>query len=88
MIAQAYVSPLWKRTVSTLEERCVCRILNPLFTGQKVFLGGDYDGDLCLYNIGNGKTSRTLKDGSKEIFDPEKVSLLLLDTRYSTLCFL
>ncbi|KAI8338406.1 WD40-repeat-containing domain protein [Chlamydoabsidia padenii] len=41
--------------------------------GQKLFLGGDYDGDIRLYNIGDGKVSRTLKDGSKEIFEPLKV---------------
>ncbi|ORZ10117.1 WD40-repeat-containing domain protein [Absidia repens] len=41
--------------------------------GQKLLLGGDHDGDIRLYNIGDGKCSKTLEDGSKELFQPMKV---------------
>ncbi|CAO3589628.1 unnamed protein product [Absidia cylindrospora] len=41
--------------------------------GQKLLLGGDHDGDIRLYNIGDGKSSKTLEDGSKELFQPMKV---------------
>ncbi|KAG1086608.1 hypothetical protein G6F42_020919 [Rhizopus arrhizus] len=42
--------------------------------GEKVLLAGDYDGQIYIYDIGNGKKSRTLKDGSKEQFKPKRVS--------------
>ncbi|KAL7317855.1 hypothetical protein PS15m_004160 [Mucor circinelloides] len=41
--------------------------------GEKVLLAGDYDGQIYIYDIGNGKKSRTLKDGSKEQFKPKRI---------------
>lgn len=42
--------------------------------GQKVLIAGDYDGQVYIYDIGNGKESKTLEDGSKEQFKPNRVS--------------
>ncbi|KAJ8660565.1 hypothetical protein O0I10_003612 [Lichtheimia ornata] len=40
---------------------------------QKVIVAGDYDGQIRLYNFGDGKLSKTLEDNSKEMFQPTKV---------------
>ncbi|KAI8991260.1 WD40-repeat-containing domain protein [Mycotypha africana] len=40
---------------------------------QKVLVGGDYEGGLRIYNIGQGKRSKVLDDGSLEQFEPVKV---------------
>lgn len=39
-----------------------------------MLVAGDYHGKIRIYNIGNGKRSRTLSDNSKEQFFPDKVS--------------
>lgn len=36
-------------------------------------MAGDYDGQIRLYNFGDGKLSKTLEDNSKEMFQPTKV---------------
>ncbi|KAK4520265.1 uncharacterized protein ATC70_008398 [Mucor velutinosus] len=41
--------------------------------GQKVLLAGDYDGQIYIYDIGNEKESKTLEDGSKEQFEPNRI---------------
>ncbi|KAI9490785.1 WD40-repeat-containing domain protein [Zychaea mexicana] len=41
--------------------------------GDKVLLAGDYEGQIRIFNIGDGRKSRTLEDGTKEMFKPTKV---------------
>ncbi|KAI8642933.1 WD40-repeat-containing domain protein [Parasitella parasitica] len=41
--------------------------------GQKVLLAGEYDGQIFIYNIGNGRKSKTLADNSKEQFTPDRI---------------
>lgn len=45
--------------------------------GEKVLIAGEYDGQICIYNIGNGQKSKTLSDGSKAQFKPNRVSLYI-----------
>lgn len=40
---------------------------------EKVLLAGDYDGQIFIYDIGNQKVSKTLQDGSKEQFEPQRI---------------
>ncbi|CAO3677911.1 unnamed protein product [Rhizopus stolonifer] len=40
---------------------------------QKVLIAGDYDGNVHLFDVGDGVKSKTLPDNSKEILDPFKV---------------
>ena len=44
--------------------------------GQKVLLAGDYEGDIHIFNVGDGQKSRTLPDNTKELFRPVNVSWL------------
>ncbi|KAG2192389.1 hypothetical protein INT46_008926 [Mucor plumbeus] len=41
--------------------------------GEKVLIAGEYDGQICIYNIGNGQKSKTLSDGSKAQFKPNRI---------------
>ncbi|KAI9304537.1 WD40-repeat-containing domain protein [Cunninghamella echinulata] len=41
--------------------------------GQKFLLSGDYEGGIRIFNIGDGKISKTLEDGSKEKHEPFKI---------------
>lgn len=41
--------------------------------GQKVLIAGEYDGQVCIYNVGEMKKSKTLADNSVEQFKPTKV---------------
>ncbi|KAG2226260.1 hypothetical protein INT45_005932 [Circinella minor] len=41
--------------------------------GEKVLLAGDYKGQIRIFNIGNDRKSRTLEDGTKEMFPPTKI---------------
>lgn len=43
--------------------------------GQKVLIGGEYDGQVYIYDVGVNKKSKTLSDNSLEKFEPTKVSL-------------
>ncbi|KAI8997508.1 WD40-repeat-containing domain protein [Pilobolus umbonatus] len=58
--------------------------------GRKVLVAGNYEGQILIYDIGNAKTSRTLEDGSKELFGPLRVlahklsTQLIRDVSYST----
>lgn len=40
---------------------------------QKVLIAGDYDGNIHLFDIGDGVKSKTLPDNSKEVLDPFRV---------------
>ncbi|CEP10298.1 hypothetical protein [Parasitella parasitica] len=40
---------------------------------QKVLIAGEYDGQIYIYNIGNGRKSKTLADNSKEQFKPDRI---------------
>ncbi|KAG1150323.1 hypothetical protein G6F37_001942 [Rhizopus arrhizus] len=40
---------------------------------QKVLIAGDYEGNIRIFNIGDGIESETLPDGSKEIFEPIQI---------------
>lgn len=42
--------------------------------GQKILVAGDYDGEIRVFNIGDGKISKTLADKSLEQFKPDNVS--------------
>lgn len=42
-------------------------------TEQKALIAGEYEGQIYIYNIGNGQKSKTLDDNSKEQFEPSKV---------------
>ena len=46
--------------------------------GDKVLLAGDYEGQIRIFNIGNDRKSRTLDDGTKEMFPPTKVKLMIV----------
>ncbi|KAI9487388.1 MAG: WD40-repeat-containing domain protein [Benjaminiella poitrasii] len=58
--------------------------------GQKVLFAGDYDGQIRIYNIGDGKKSKTLGDNSKEQFPPTRIlshpssAELIRDVTYSS----
>ncbi|KAI9310785.1 WD40-repeat-containing domain protein, partial [Dichotomocladium elegans] len=41
--------------------------------GHKVLVAGDYDGQIQIYNFGDGRLSRTLEDNSKEVLPATKV---------------
>ncbi|CAO3622900.1 unnamed protein product [Cunninghamella echinulata] len=41
--------------------------------GQKILLSGDYEGGIRIFDIGDGKTSKTLEDGSKEKYESFKI---------------
>ncbi|KAG2235955.1 hypothetical protein INT48_004285 [Thamnidium elegans] len=41
--------------------------------GQKVLIAGEYDGQVCIYNVGEMKKSKTLADNSVEQFKPTKI---------------
>lgn len=41
---------------------------------QKLLISGDYEGNIRVFDIGDGKISKTLKDGSKEKHEPSKVN--------------
>ncbi|CEG74547.1 hypothetical protein RMATCC62417_09742 [Rhizopus microsporus] len=41
--------------------------------GQKILLAGDYEGDIHIFNVGDGQKSRTLPDNTKELFRPVNI---------------
>ncbi|CAO3645081.1 unnamed protein product [Cunninghamella blakesleeana] len=40
---------------------------------QKLLVSGDYEGGIRIFDIGDGKISKTLRDGSKEKYEPSKI---------------
>lgn len=44
-------------------------------TGEKAVVSGDCDGNIQIYDVGNGARSNDLPDGSKELLPPKRVSV-------------